>query len=184
MLSLNMLRGLLIFTICLLQTGCDFFKISPKALVFKTVDGEKVAFKPTNSDRFILFHFWASWCSVCIEEMPSFISFAEQTQSMTAREQLNFEVVFVAMRDEIDKVRKFDRIFGISSLTDPLGGQLGKYGVFSVPATFLVNSKLQVVAIPDPDQHDLLVKVTRARNWTHNNYPEVFARFLIKLARQ
>lgn len=164
--------------------GCDFVKISPKALVFKTTDGEKVGFRPTSKQRHILFHFWATWCSICLEELPSFLSFTQVVKTRAAEQNMPLEIVFVAMRDQVDRVKEFDDLFGIQSLTDPLGSQLGKYGVFTVPATFLVNSKLQIVPIPDPADRSSMVKVVTGRNWALNDYPEFFVEFVNSLSQK
>lgn len=162
-------------------SGCDLVKISPKVLVFKTTEGKKVGFRPTGEKRYILFHFWATWCSVCLEELPSFLSFSQVVKTRAAELNMPLEIVFVAMQDQVDRVKKFDDLFGIQSLTDPLGSQLGKYGIFTVPATFLVNSKLQIVPIPDPAAKTSLVKVIRGRDWAANDFPSFFVSFISSL---
>ncbi|MDB5492296.1 MAG: tlpA [Micavibrio sp.] len=95
--------------------------------------------------RFVVLHFWATWCPPCIKELPKLKAFK------SAKEGKDLAVVMVSLdygaeNDKIDKFMKKQGIDGLPSYrvptTDPAWDQLTAFGL---PGTFLIDKKGQVL---------------------------------------
>lgn len=86
----------------------------------------------------VLLHFWATWCPPCITEIPALQRLAQDFQKYPG-----FQVMMVAVDDEIEKVRPFvgERAFAV--LYDPQWDIAHRYGTRKLPETYLiVNGKI------------------------------------------
>src|SRR5579884_1495133 len=85
--------------------------------------------------RFVLLHFWASWCPPCVEEA------AELEALKTAMQDKPFELLEISIDTEWDDIHKFDETYHVTipSLLDP-GRQIagGLYKITGQPETFLI----------------------------------------------
>ena len=81
----------------------------------------------------VLLHFWATWCPPCITEIPALNRLADDF-----RDKPGFQVMMIAVDDEIEKVRPFvgDRSFAV--LYDPEWNIAHRYGTRKLPETYLV----------------------------------------------
>ncbi|MCS6961963.1 MAG: TlpA family protein disulfide reductase [Deltaproteobacteria bacterium] len=160
--------------------GCDFFEIKPKVAIFRDIDGNKVVLGRINQEQLYLIHFWASWCASCMEELPSFLQFRQMMANSTG----DFKILLVAVSDEIKRVKKVLEYYDFQSLMDPLGFEMGKFGVLRVPATILVNQNLKKIPFPDPANLKTTKIVQGARKWDNKYYvnqlKEFIANFLYK----
>ncbi|MRS98035.1 redoxin domain-containing protein [Ralstonia pickettii] len=113
------------------------------AITFRTLDGRRIALQDLRG-RVVVVTFWATSCSICVEEMPDL---AQTYRQYRAR---GFELIAVAMAyDAPDEVRNFARVM---SLPFPIvldtGGALAH--AFSnttvVPTTFVIDRSGQLVS--------------------------------------
>ncbi|MBF0317867.1 MAG: TlpA family protein disulfide reductase [Nitrospirae bacterium] len=90
----------------------------------------------------VLLNFWATWCTACVEEIPSL-------QSLYARQKDNpdFKVVTVLFKDSLEKAVSFmkDGKYDFPVLQDPEHKSAKAYGLTGVPETFLIDRRGVVV---------------------------------------
>ncbi|MFG1500225.1 redoxin family protein [Halobacteriovorax sp. XZX-3] len=94
-----------------------------------------------NSNGLVV-HFWGTWCAPCEAEFPEFVDFARKL------EEKNVKVVFMAVKDDDMKIKKFLKRFNdlpSNSIVihDQAGISMSKLGVVKVPETFVFDSKLE-----------------------------------------
>ncbi|MDY7093772.1 MAG: TlpA disulfide reductase family protein [Acidobacteriota bacterium] len=85
----------------------------------------------------VLLHFWATWCPPCIQEIPALERLARDFSGKPG-----FQVVMVAVDDELQKVQPFvgERAFAV--LYDPEWQVAHRYGTRKLPETHvLVNNR-------------------------------------------
>jgi len=91
--------------------------------------------------RLLVLNFWATWCTPCIEEVPSLDQFA--------KEMAGSGVVVLGV--SVDKDPKAYRAFlsraNVSFMTarDPDAKISADYGTFKVPESYIIDSKGKVV---------------------------------------
>ena len=93
--------------------------------------------------KWVLLNFWATWCPPCVAEMPSMEEFSKKFKSK------NVVVLAVSVdRGNPDKVKKFVKQYGITFevFHDPDNDSSGKFGVSSLPATFIISPKGDIVS--------------------------------------
>jgi thiol-disulfide isomerase/thioredoxin len=92
----------------------------------------------------VLVVFWASWCDVCVNELPK-IDLLQKTL-------LKHPIKIIALSEDfkgIDKVREFYKYYNISYLEPYLDNKryiLQTLNVTSIPTSFLLNEKGYIVA--------------------------------------
>lgn len=122
----------------------------------KSINGKSIV---VPSSKLILLDFWATWCSPCIEEIPTLKEIAtrfppEQLEIIGVSWDINREVVesFVEENDITwSQILQNDN-------TDTELNQ--KYGIVGIPATFLINSNGIIVA-RDLRGEDLINEIER-----------------------
>ncbi len=106
-------------------------------------DGAKVELQElAKSSNGLIVHFWGTWCAPCEAEFPEFVEFTRKL------EEKNVKVVFMAVKDDDMKIKKFLKRFkdlpsNSIVIHDLAGVSMGKLGVVKVPETFVFNSKLE-----------------------------------------
>jgi thiol-disulfide isomerase/thioredoxin len=80
-----------------------------------------------------LVHFWATWCSPCIQEVPALRRLSDDFAS---RHQ--FAVVMIAVADSKEKVRTFLGSGASSALFDPSWEVAHRYGTRQIPESYLI----------------------------------------------
>lgn len=117
-----------------------------QALSLTDLDGNPVSMEQYAGKRIFL-NFWATWCGPCLAEMPSMEKARQELQDQG--------YVFVLISDEHPETLKAFRDrrgFGFDYLRLP--GSIKTAGIFSIPQTYLLNTKGQVVQA-----------ITGATNW-------------------
>jgi cytochrome c biogenesis protein CcmG/thiol:disulfide interchange protein DsbE len=113
----------------------------------------------------VVFHFWATWCSPCVEEFPELISYINQDYSINFskvengnfvglnREKNKSEnriYILFAINESVSRVRKFvsslksipENTILLYSSDDSL---LRDFGIVRIPETLVFNSDLSLI---------------------------------------
>lgn len=94
--------------------------------------------------RVVVLNFWASWCSTCTAEA----TLLERAQRALASSG-DGTVLGIDYKDLSDGARQFIAAYGLSypNLRDIDGSFAAAYGTDALPETFVLNRRLQVIAI-------------------------------------
>lgn len=139
----NALRALLV-TLTLLFVGLIGFTLrdtsakeggSAPDFAITTDDGHKVTPKQFGGKVLVL-NFWATWCSPCIQEIPSLDALQKRFSSS------GVVVVGVSIDKNPKKYRTFlDRIHvAFATARDPESNISAEYGTFKIPETYIIRS--------------------------------------------
>ena len=85
----------------------------------------------------ILINFWATWCSPCVEEMPSL----DKLQSLFANKHLKI-ITIATGRNNPKKIKNFfnhNKIFNLENFKDPKGSLAMNLGILGLPASILIS---------------------------------------------
>lgn len=127
---------------------------------FQTKDGAKTAL-PSMVRKPTLVHFWATWCLPCQEELPHFLKFAKEQKNKGVDSLL----ITVETPSDKEKVMQFLKPYGVTEPVyfAPSGGIYDSLNnAYSVPRTYLVNSKSEV-----------LKKYLGAQEWQNDVFQEL-----------
>lgn len=80
-----------------------------------------------------LVHFWATWCAPCITEIP-----ALQRLARDFRDEPKFDLLMIAVDDEVGSVEPFLGDLSPMALYDPNWEVANRYGTRKLPETYLV----------------------------------------------
>jgi peroxiredoxin len=158
-------RFALLFLIAALQ-ACATSSPPPRAEGaapdFKLVDthGNVVSLSAFQGS-YVLVHFWATWCSSCIQEMGSL------NNLYRVNEPGGLRVLAVAVDSPPEAVEKFARenqvLFPV--LNDVDGHVRDAYGVSGVPETFLLNRQNTLIPIKDVMSGKAMPSIQGPRDW-------------------
>jgi thiol-disulfide isomerase/thioredoxin len=95
--------------------------------------------------KIVLVDFWATWCGPCVAELPTVLKAYEKYHGK------GFEIVGISLDKEEAKLRQFikDKKMTWAQYFDGKGWQnklSTKYGVNSIPATYLLDGEGKIVA--------------------------------------
>lgn len=82
-----------------------------------------------------LVHFWATWCAPCITEIP-----ALQRLAADFRDEPDFDLLMIAVDDEVGSVEPFLGDLSPMALYDPNWEVAHRYGTRKLPETYLVHN--------------------------------------------
>ena len=110
---------------------------SPDFSVVNTATGKAVSSADLKG-KVLFVHFWASWCKVCNDEMPTVNSLAAD---MTANS--DFRMITILYRDSPEKGAAYmaDKGFQFPVFTDPDENAAKTFGVTGVPETYIIDRK-------------------------------------------
>jgi peroxiredoxin len=144
----NLSPYLIVFLVVLsLLAGCkDSGSRGKQPLV---VDGPAPAFELVDTGgrdwklselrgKVVLVNFWATWCSTCVEEMPSI-----HNLNVLASGADGFQILTVLYQDSPEKAIEHFRREGYAMpiLIDKRGSASSMYGLTGVPETFIIDKK-------------------------------------------
>ncbi|MCB0761342.1 MAG: redoxin domain-containing protein [Flavobacteriales bacterium] len=110
--------------------------IAEKRVVFQTPHG--LDSLDSFLDKNLVLIFYAGWCGTCHREMPGLV------QAYAKLKEANFEVIGLT-DDREEVIDKFRSNYGIAFPMYKLSGTLQDVGVYTLPTTFVMNSKGEVV---------------------------------------
>ena len=90
--------------------------------------------------NFILLNFWASWCSACMQEMPSLIKLSKELEDKLL-------VIAISLDDKIDPVKKYaDSIENKLLIAwDEHKSSLPIFNIIRYPETFLIGPDNKII---------------------------------------
>lgn len=97
--------------------------------------------------RVVVVDFWASWCAPCVESMPEMNAMRERLQQQGYAG--SFEVLGVSLDGEADEARRFLKKYpvGFPVLLANEERVSRDFGLWRLPATFLVDSTGRIVMV-------------------------------------
>ncbi len=94
-----------------------------------------------SKNRLTALHFWATWCSPCVEEFPQVSRIQEKYQNR------GFQVIALSLDTQKEQVKKFfaeENIRNLAPLFD--GGNSQALKIRGLPTTIFVNSSGEAIA--------------------------------------
>lgn len=113
----------------------------PSNISFYDVEGKPHLLKESKG-KLVILYFWASWCSVCSEEIKSLNKLAEELSF----KDLNEIVIITVSVDFKDQQRlvefmKASKITNLAIYSDPRKELMNAFEVKSLPTTFVINKQ-------------------------------------------
>ena len=110
----------------------------------KDIDGQPCSIASFKG-KLVLIDFWATWCGPCIAELPNLLKTYEKYHDK------GFEIIGISLDQDRDKLTTFikEKKMGWPQFFDGRGWQnklASKYGVKSIPATYLLDKEGKVIA--------------------------------------
>lgn len=116
------------------------YRIAPDIETFNieyVVDGQSTNLASLKGQNVVV-SFYASWCGTCIGEFPHLIEAHTDLQDE--------DFVFIALTDDSpEKIEKMKNHFQAPFGLYPLKTTLKKNGIYSLPTTYVINKKGEVV---------------------------------------
>lgn len=102
----------------------------------KTIDNQPITLAHYQGNTPVLLKFWATWCSYCVEEMPSL-----QATARHYGDRLAVVTVNVGINDSISNVQQlFERNgFDLPVIFDHTGELTSRYNVIGTPTQVLID---------------------------------------------
>lgn len=119
--------------------------ISPPILApnfdLKNLEGKNINLSDYQG-KVVVMNFWAHWCGPCIEEMPSINNLYNKTKD------LDVEIITINLGEGPDIVEPYilENNFNFTVLLDQKKSVADLYGIRSIPSTFIIDKKGNLVA--------------------------------------
>ena len=127
----------IIFTLTL--AGCYSGSMPPRigtaAPDFTVTDSDRKVSLHDLHGHIVILNFWATWCSPCVEEMPSLLQLQERFRSK------GVTVLAVSIDDDQNAYRQFlkDHKIDFMTVRDPAKQSSNLYGTFKYPETYVID---------------------------------------------
>jgi peroxiredoxin len=139
-------------------------RIGDTAPDFKVVtDSGRTITRSDFGGKLLVLHFWATWCTGCVEEIPSLETFQREFGPQGV-------VVLGVSVDANEKLyRRFMEQFRVSYATsrDPSWDIAASYGTFQLPESYIIDRSGKVVQ-----------KIIAAQNWADPHFVESLKKML------
>jgi thiol-disulfide isomerase/thioredoxin len=131
--------GVAIILLLALITGCDrgshpaqFAKAAPN---FTIVDSSKTIHLSDYRGKVVVLNFWASWCTPCLEELPSLIALQKQMPQIV--------VLAVDFNDDINAYHQFliDNHVDLLTIHDESQQSNLAFGTTRPPETYIIDEQ-------------------------------------------
>ena len=116
----------------------NILQVLPSFTIDDVYSGEKITDQTfrAKKDRLLVVHFWGTWCAPCKVEFPELSKFTHKLS------QRNVDFLFIAVNDELKKVKK--ELKSLSKFSqnsvhgfDENGKTLDLFGTVKVPETYI-----------------------------------------------
>jgi cytochrome c biogenesis protein CcmG/thiol:disulfide interchange protein DsbE len=116
-----------------------------------TADNGRMITRANFGGKLLVLNFWATWCTTCIQELPSLDEFQREFADQ------GVVVLGVSVDKDAKAYKRFLERANVSFLTtrDPENKVNAEYGTFRFPETYIINREGKVVS-----------KIISATNWT------------------
>ena len=127
--------SLLLFV--LFSTGCDRGDhprhVDTPAPNFSLSDGTRTVSLADYRGKVVLVNFWATWCTPCLEELPSLEALQKQMPQIV--------ILAVSIDDDVDAYHRFlaDHQVTLLTVNDPAQRVNALYGTHLFPETYVVD---------------------------------------------
>lgn len=101
----------------------------------------------SNSEK-LIFHFWASWCDPCVNEIPELLDYLKRNEALIKSKKL--QIVFISLDYDTTALNKFLKSFpevnskNYFQVWDTEGLIQKKFGIDRLPSTFIFESNDKV----------------------------------------
>ena len=115
-------------------------KLTAPSFALKDLNGKEVKLED-HRGKIVFLNFWATWCQPCRTEMPSLEKLYTEFRGR------DFTIFAVDLQEWIKGVRAFKEKFKLNFpiLLDSDGRVGSKYGVISIPTTYLIDREGYVI---------------------------------------
>ena len=137
---------------------------------FPTVQGSQESLANYRG-KIVLLHFFASWCSECVTEVPTLRNLNNAFKGS------DFQIVGVAVDDDPFDAQSFVRQFGVPFpvILDTQGDLKSYFSVKDLPATLFLDRKGVPVTFQDPQTGGYTAKLIGSRRWDTETPVEMIA---------
>jgi peroxiredoxin len=138
-------------------------ELKAPSFTLKALNGKEVKLEDYRG-KIVFLNFWATWCPPCRQEMPSMEKLFNKFKDR------DFTMLAVDLREGTKKVKAFKEKFNLSFpiLLDSDGRVGLMYGVRSIPTTYLIDRKGNVIG-----------GALGARDWASKEAFELFDHLLL-----
>lgn len=125
-----MIRILLFLSIIL----CSTITYTASDVTFYTLENDKISWSSLKG-KWVFIHYWASWCHICLEEIPTLNKFYKQNKDKVALFAVNYDGISLEEQRALAKQLNIQ----FPSLGEDPGFALGLEDMPGLPATFVFN---------------------------------------------